>query len=92
MGHSYLYMAKDKKQKPKARKPKRIKKDCYFVESGTTPDYKDVLILRRFISERGKIIPRAYSGVNAKNQRLLAKEIKKARFMALIPYTDRHAL
>jgi len=71
---------------------KREKRTCYFSEMGKKPDYKDVLILRRFISERGKIIPNKYSGLTAKNQRLLAREIKKARFMALLPYTERHAL
>jgi small subunit ribosomal protein S18 len=48
--------------------------------------------LRRFINERGKVLPQKYSGLTAKNQRLLAKEIKKARYMALLPYTDRHAI
>jgi small subunit ribosomal protein S18 len=48
--------------------------------------------LRRFINERGKVLPQKYSGLTAKNQRLLAKEIKKARYMGLLPYTDRHAI
>jgi len=67
-------------------------KTCYFTETGTKPDYKEVLVLRRFINERGKILPQKYSGLTAKNQRLLAKEIKKARYMGLLAYTDRHAL
>ncbi len=83
---------------PKAKKKTKvtIRKqevgECYFTKTNTKPNYKDVLILRRFISDRGKIIPQSRSGVSAKNQRLLAKEIKKARYMALLPYTDRHAL
>lgn len=77
---------------PKVKRVKKQKRNCYFTESDTSPDYKDVLILKRFLSERGKIIPAAYSGVSAKHQRKLSKELKKARFMALIPYTDRHAL
>lgn len=64
----------------------------HFVQTGTTPDYKEVLVLRRFISDRGKVLPQKYSGLTSKFQRLVAKEIKKARFMALLPYTDRHAL
>jgi len=75
----------------KARKPRR-NATCYFTESGTKPDYKDVLILRRFISDRGKIIPQKYSGLTAKNQRMLSSEVKKARYMALLPYTDKHSI
>lgn len=73
-------------------KKKAAPKECYFTKTGTTPNYKDVLILRRFISDRGKIIPQSRSGITAKNQRLLSKAIKRARYMALLPYTDQHAL
>lgn len=76
----------------KPRKPKVQKKDCYFTTSNTTPNYKDVLVLKRFLSERGKVLPSSISGVSAKAQRKLSSEIKKARHMALLPYTDRHAL
>jgi small subunit ribosomal protein S18 len=76
----------------KPRKPKVQKKDCYFTTSNTTPNYKDVLILKRFLSERGKILPSSVSGISAKFQRKLSGEVKKARYMALLPYTDRHAL
>lgn len=83
-----------KKQKRQPRREKRTPtpRNCYFKQTGTKPDYKEVLVLRRFINERGKIIPQKYSGLTAKNQRLLAAEIKKARFMGLLPYTDRHAI
>lgn len=66
--------------------------ECYFEKNNTKPDYKDTLILRRFLTDRGKILPAAKSGVSSRNQRKLSSEIKKARFMALIPYTDQHAL
>lgn len=69
-----------------------VAKNCYFTETGTTPDYKNVLILRRFISDRGKIIPQKYTGLTAGNQRLLTKALKRARQMALLPYTDKHAI
>ncbi len=49
-------------------------------------DYKDVKLLRKFISERGKIVPRRISGTSAKNQRQLANAIKRARYIALLPY------
>ena len=53
-------------------------------------DYKDVNVLKQFISETGKIIPARVTGVTASNQRKLTKYIKIARFLALIPYTDMH--
>ena len=63
------------------------KKYCYFKENGiTTIDYKDVKLLKRFITDQGKIIPRRTSGTCAKHQRMLVKAIKKARHLALIPY------
>ncbi|HXK52593.1 30S ribosomal protein S18 [Candidatus Nomurabacteria bacterium] len=76
----------------KRTKQKQVETECYFTKTNTTPNYKDVLILRRFISDRGKIIPQGRSGVTAKNQRVLSQEIKKARYMALLPYTDQHSI
>ncbi|MFZ8960010.1 MAG: 30S ribosomal protein S18, partial [Paracoccaceae bacterium] len=49
-------------------------------------DYKDVRLLQRYISERGKIVPARITAVSAKNQRKLAQAIKRARFLALLPY------
>lgn len=85
---------KEKKElkKRSTRAVKKVAVECYFTQTGTKPDYKDVLTLKRFTSDRGKIIPQKYSGLTAKNQRLLAAEIKKARYMGLLPYTDRHAI
>ena len=81
-----------KKKKQVNRKPKIVPKVDYFKENKVVPDYKNVLILRRFISDRGKVIPQKYSGLTAKNQRLTAKAVKRARYMALLPYTDKHAI
>ena len=64
----------------------------YFEKNDARPDYKDVLILRRFITQRGKILGSNITSLGAQNQRLLSEAIKKARFMALLPYTDRHAI
>lgn len=64
------------------------RKVCYFtVNKITYIDYKDVDTLRKFISERGKILPRRVTGTRAKYQRMLTKAIKRARQMALLPYT-----
>ncbi len=62
------------------------KKTCYFCEKGVEPTYKDPQTLSQFISERGKMIGRRQTGVCAKHQRILAREIKRARQLALLPY------
>ena len=65
----------------------RRKKTCPFSGANAPKiDYKDVKLLQRFISERGKIVPSRITAVSAGKQRLLAKAIKRARFMALLPY------
>jgi small subunit ribosomal protein S18 len=73
---------------------KKVSKNspCFFTQTGTTPNYKDVLVLRRFISDRGKILPQKITNLTAKNQRLVAEEVKKARYMGLLPYTEKHAI
>ena len=64
----------------------RKKKVCWFTQNGVVPDYKDVATLRRFINERGKIVPRRLTGTTAANQRKLAMAVKRARYLALIPF------
>ena len=65
----------------------RRKKTCPFSGAGAPKiDYKDTKLLQRFISERGKIVPSRITAVSAGKQRLLANAIKRARFMALLPY------
>lgn len=67
---------------------RRSRKPCPICEAGIRfVDYKDERLLSRFITENGKILPSRLSGVDARHQRQLAKAIKKARFLALIPYT-----
>ncbi|XOV83596.1 MAG: 30S ribosomal protein S18 [bacterium] len=53
-------------------------------------DYKDLDTLRQFIGETGKIVPSRITGTSARFQRMLAKEVKRARYLALLPYTDQH--
>ncbi|MCS6932617.1 MAG: 30S ribosomal protein S18 [Acetobacteraceae bacterium] len=71
-----------------ARRPfYRRKKSCPFSGPGAPKiDYKDVRLLSRFLSERGKIVPSRITAVSAKKQRELATAIKRARFLALLPY------
>lgn len=65
----------------------RRKKTCPFSGANAPKiDYKDTKLLQRFISERGKIVPSRITAVSAKKQRALANAIKRARFMALLPY------
>jgi small subunit ribosomal protein S18 len=54
-----------------------------------TVDYKDVDLLRRFVTDRGKILPRRITGTCAKHQRMLAREIKRARMIALLPFVSK---
>ncbi|WP_156823570.1 30S ribosomal protein S18 [Salinicoccus albus] len=66
---------------------RRRKKVCYFTANNITHiDYKDVDLLKKFVSERGKILPRRVTGTSAKYQRPLTVAIKRARHMALLPY------
>ncbi len=66
---------------------RRRKKVCYFTENKIkTIDYKDVDLLKRFISDRGKILPKRVTGTKAPYQRQLGVAIKRARHMALLPY------
>ena len=65
-------------------------KSCPFTgKNAPKIDYKDVSLLRRFVSERGKIVPSRITAVSAKKQRELAQAIKRARFLALLPYVDK---
>ena len=75
--------------KPAIRKPK--KKVCAFCKKDavdTVIDYKDTALLRKFISDRGKIRARRVTGVTVQEQRLIANAVKNAREMALLPYSS----
>lgn len=68
---------------------RRRRKVCYFTQNKVTHiDFKDVELLKRFINERGKILPRRVTGTSAKWQRPLAVAIKRARHMALLPFVN----
>lgn len=68
---------------------RRRKKVCYFCANHVDYiDYKDVELLKRYISEKGKILPRRVTGTCAKHQRTLTVAIKRARIMGLLPFTS----
>ncbi len=69
----------------------RRRKFCRFTAEGITEiDYKDLDLLRPYVSETGKIVPSRITGTNARYQRQLATAVKRARFLALLPYCDSH--
>ncbi|ADD79916.1 30S ribosomal protein S18 [Candidatus Riesia pediculicola] len=70
----------------------RRKKFCRFTaEKAREIDYKDIEKLRNYITESGKIVPSRITGTKVKYQRKLSRAIKIARYLALLPYTDRHS-
>ena len=69
----------------------RRRKFCRFTAEGVKQiDYKDLETLKAYISETGKIVPSRITGTKAKYQRQLATAVKRARFLALLPYSDAH--
>lgn len=69
----------------------RRRKYCRFTVEGITEvDYKDVELLKDFIGETGKIIPSRITGTKARYQRQLSTAVKRARYLALLPYSDNH--
>ena len=87
MSEQQTTVVKDKEEKVKKYKKSSKKKVCAFcVDKSNVIDYKDAAKLRRYITENGKILPRRQTGVCAAHQRTLTTAIKRARFMALLPY------
>ena len=69
----------------------RRRKFCRFSAEGVAEiDYKDIAMLKNYITESGKIVPSRITGTSAKYQRQLSTAIKRSRFLALLPYTDSH--
>ena len=70
----------------------RRRKFCKFTAEGVKEiDYKDLETLKAYVSETGKIVPSRITGTKAKYQRQLATAVKRARFLALLPYSDSHS-
>lgn len=75
-----------------ARRPIKLRpvaKNCPFCANKTVPDYKDIGLLIKYTSERGKILGKARTGICSEHLRAVARELRRARFMALIPYIVR---
>ena len=86
-------MAKKQKKNFKRRRQDcdNRKKFCKFTSMGIEEiDYKDIKLLKEYITETGKIVPARVSGTSAKYQRQLTRAIKRARHLALLPYVDSH--
>ena len=76
----------DRKMRPRMKRGRR--KVCKFcADKAASIDYKDIRTLEKFVTERGKIMPRRMTGTCAKHQRQLSEAIKRARAIALLPYT-----
>jgi len=78
------------KRRPRGRFSRRRKVCMFCVDHVTVIDYKDVGKLRRYLSDRGRIEPRRKVGTCAKHQRALSQALKRARHLALLPYTAEH--
>jgi small subunit ribosomal protein S18 len=73
-----------------SRYSRRRKYFRFTAEGITEIDYKDLTLLKAYVTETGKIVPSRITGTKARYQRQLASAVKRARFLALLPYTDRH--
>ena len=86
-----VFKKKDDKKNNSSRQLFKRRKFCRFTaEKIAEVDYKDINILKEFISENGKLIPARITGTKTRYQRQLSVAVKRARFLALLPYTDLH--
>jgi small subunit ribosomal protein S18 len=91
MGRGKGKGGKDTKRRDRGNNLFKRKKFCRFTAEGVKEiDYKDIDVLKDFIQENGKIMPARITGTKARYQRQLSTAIKRARFLALVPYTDLH--
>lgn len=81
-------MAMNEERVDKKRRSIRRKKVCNFCGKDANINYKDVNLLKKFVSERGKILPRRITGACAKHQRAITAAVKRARHLALMPYVQ----
>lgn len=79
-----------KRKITRRRKVTNAPKECVFCKDKKEPQFFETEVLRRFLTERGKIIPRIRSGLCAKDQRKVTLAIKRARFLAMLPFVGHH--
>jgi small subunit ribosomal protein S18 len=79
-----------KKKSKKDRRTLRARKRKPFLDDITYIDYKDIRLLRKFMTDRGKITPRRITGATAKQQRMVATAVKRARIIALVPFVKEY--
>jgi len=77
---------KDNKKRRRIIKEEAVPVNCPFCKSKTAPDYKDVDVLAKYISDRAKVLGKARTGICAKHQRRISVAIKRARHLGLLPY------
>ena len=75
-----------KPRRPRTKRLRPVKENCIFCKEKKEPSYRESELLRRYITERGKIIPRTRSGICAKHQRKISVAVKHARHLALLPF------
>ncbi|HBL52162.1 MAG: 30S ribosomal protein S18 [Candidatus Blackburnbacteria bacterium RIFCSPHIGHO2_02_FULL_39_13] len=80
-------MAKEKKRVQKKHTRRVLNAFCPFCKEKVAPSYKEADLASKFVNDRGRIVSRFRSGICARHQRLLTREIKRARFLALIPFS-----
>jgi small subunit ribosomal protein S18 len=86
-----VFKKKDDKKNNSSRQLFKRRKFCRFTADKIAEvDYKDINILKEFITENGKLIPARITGTKTRYQRQLSVAVKRARFLALLPYTDLH--
>ena len=85
-----VFKKKDDKKNPSRQLFKRRKFCRFTADKIAEVDYKDLNILKEFVAENGKVIPARITGTKSRFQRQLGTAIKRARFLALLPYTDLH--
>ena len=79
---------KNSKTKPR-RRLQEVKMECFFCKENKTPSFLEQELLAKFTSERGKILARSRTGLCSKHQRRLTSEVKRARYLAFLPYIVR---
>ncbi len=79
----------EKTERTDGEKTLRVKRTCHFCQSKTSPSYTDLVTLKRFLTDRAKILPKLRSSVCARHQRALSKHIKYARHLSLLPFVPK---